>query len=436
MIFLKPQTLFNTKSFTPQNYDSSLKEISSYNNGAVKVFSWNSLGVIVLNIAEQYNQNPIVRSIIDKISTAVSSLEPIVFDLETRKKDNDHPLNYLLKRPNREQTWREHVRDLISDLFVYGVYYDYALLRNKDILSVRRIVPTRVITSAEDIEGNTMSYNIRIGDVIKNIENYPYDNPRSSILKQTFYNPFSSDFKDNGETPLISASDAINHLNIANKFNTSYIKNGARPSIAIIVKPQDGFDGNLTPEQREILKNELNEHYSGSENAGRPILLEGGLEIQNLTSTLKDMDFSNLIDLSAQMICISAGVPCEVIGLIKSKTYNSADEARKAFMINTVLPIADWFYEKQNIFLMSKYDDAGRYKLTYNRSGINILMKDVLDIMIKAKETEAYTTNEVRNINNLDAVEGGDEVRIGMSTAPLGSTSKNFNTNNGNTEND
>ena len=80
---------------------------------------------------------------------------------------------------------------------------------------------------------------------------------------------------------------------------------------------------------------------------------------------------------------------------------------------------------------MPKYDDTGKFKLTYNKSNINLLMKDILDIMVKAKNTEAYTTNEVRDINDMDSVENGDQVRVGMTTAPLGEAiSKNFETTN------
>lgn len=429
MFFNKSQTLFNIKSFIPQKNSTKIEEISSYNNGAINFLKWNSLDVVTVDLEDQYVNNAIVRTVVDRISTAVSSLKPMVINEEEHKRDFNHFLNYILKRPNREQIWRELIRDLTCDIFIYGECYLYANIVGKNLLSLKRIKPSNVTVTSSDTKGNVYEYEVKIGDETKVVKNLPYDDKKSSILKITFYNPESDNFKDSGSSPLKSCSDSIRHINIANKFNLSFLQNGARPSIAFIVEPRDGYDGILTDEQRTALQSELNSKYGGAVNSGRPLLLEGGIKVQNLSANMKDMDFSKLIELSTQMICVVMGIPVEECGLSGAKTYNSADEARKAFMINNVIPFADWFYEKLNSFLMPKYEDSEKFELTYNKSGINILMKDIFDIMKKAKETEAFTTNEVRNINDMDSVENGDDVRVGMTTAPLGQAiSKNFQT--------
>ena len=431
MFFNKSQNLFNIKSFIPQDSSNTLREISTYNNGATKILKWNSLNVITVDLADEYTNNAIVRAVIDRFSTAVCSLEPMIVNTEEHKRDLEHPLNILLRRPNREQVWKELIRDLVNDMFIHDTYYLYAVMNKNNILSLRRILPANVSATSEDTQGNTMTYNVTIGQETISVNNLPYDDKKAVLFKQTFYNPNSDNFKDIGSSPLKAASDAIRHINTANKFNLSFLQNGARPSIAFIVEPKDGYDGMLTDEQREILQEALNSKYSGSENAGRPLLLEGGIKVQNLSTNMKDMDFSNLIELSIQMICIAMGVPTEECGLTNAKTYNSADESRKAFILNTIIPFTDLLYEKLNSFLMPKYDDTGKFKLTYNKSNINLLMKDILDIMVKAKNTEAYTTNEVRDINDMDSVKNGDQVRVGMTTAPLGEAiSKNFETTN------
>ncbi len=427
MIFNKSQNIFNIKSFIPNSNNNKLEEISTYNNGALKIFRWNSLNVVTVDLSDKYTKNAILRTVIDRFSNAVCSLEPMIIDTLEHKRDTKLLLNEILKRPNREQVWKEIIRDLVNDLFIYGVYYLYAEMKGNNILSLKRIMPGNVNVSNNDEKGNVIDYNVTMGQENKTIKNIPYYDEKSYFFKQTFYNPTSDNFKDNGTSPLESASDAINHIDIANKFNLSFLQNGARPSIAFIVEPKDGYDGILTDEQRTILNEQLNSRYSGSENAGRPILLEGGIKVQNLSSSIKDMDFSKLIELSIQMICMVMGIPAEECGVISAKTYNSAEEARKAFIINTIIPFTNLLYDKLDSFLMPKYDKTGRYKLTYNKSNINLLMKDILDVMEKAKKTEAYTTNEVRSINDLDAVEGGDKVRVGMSTAPLNEAiSKNF----------
>ncbi|MGL9681754.1 MAG: hypothetical protein ACR5K2_02005 [Wolbachia sp.] len=57
------------------------------------------------------------------------------------------------------------------------------------------------------------------------------------------------------------------------------LQNGAIPSGAIVVKPAKDWSSRiLSQKQYQRLKEQISDHYSGSVNAERPILLEGGLE--------------------------------------------------------------------------------------------------------------------------------------------------------------
>jgi phage portal protein BeeE len=69
---------------------------------------------------------------------------------------------------------------------------------------------------------------------------------------------------------------AIDQHNEASKWNQALMQNGARPSGALVVQMNKDGDANLSEEQFERLKSQLDEQYSGHSNAGRPMLLEGG----------------------------------------------------------------------------------------------------------------------------------------------------------------
>ena len=47
----------------------------------------------------------------------------------------------------------------------------------------------------------------------------------------------------------------------------------------------------MSPEQFERLKQELQDGLAGAKNAGRPLLLDGGLDWKPLSMSPKDMDF-------------------------------------------------------------------------------------------------------------------------------------------------
>jgi phage portal protein BeeE len=69
---------------------------------------------------------------------------------------------------------------------------------------------------------------------------------------------------------------ALDLSNAAATFNKALLDNSARPSGALVYQPKEG--GNLSPDQYERLKQELDEGYSGPMRAERPLLLEGGLD--------------------------------------------------------------------------------------------------------------------------------------------------------------
>jgi HK97 family phage portal protein len=88
------------------------------------------------------------------------------------------------------------------------------------------------------------------------------------------------------------------------------------------------------------LKDELETQFSGTMNAGRPMLLEGGLKWQALSMTPADMNFVALKEGAARDIALAFGVPPVLVGLPGDATYANAREAGRALYRQTILPMA------------------------------------------------------------------------------------------------
>jgi len=116
--------------------------------------------------------------------------------------------------------------------------------------------------------------------------------------------------------------------NRASRWNKSLLDQGARPSGALSYEPADGSV--MSAEQFKRLKEELASEFSGSGNAGRPMLLEGGLKWQALSLTPADMDFVALKEGAARDIALAFGVPPVLVGLPGDATYANAREAGRA----------------------------------------------------------------------------------------------------------
>ena len=117
------------------------------------------------------------------------------------------------------------------------------------------------------------------------------------------------------------------------------LDNAARPSGAIIYRGVDG-GGTLSPEQYDRLVHEMEGHHMGARNAGRPMLLEGGLDWKPMGFSPSDMEFHQTKEAAAREIAIAFGVPPMLLGIPGDATYANYQEANRAFFRLTVLPQA------------------------------------------------------------------------------------------------
>lgn len=135
---------------------------------------------------------------------------------------------------------------------------------------------------------------------------------------------------------LAAAHQAVAVHNAAAAWNRALLENAARPSGALTM---DGGDG-LTADQFERLKAELEAAFSGAGNAGRPMVLDGGVKWQAMSLTPADMDFAELKAAAARDIALAFGVPPMLLGLPGDNTYSNYREASRALWRLTLLPLA------------------------------------------------------------------------------------------------
>jgi len=142
-----------------------------------------------------------------------------------------------------------------------------------------------------------------------------------------------------GAGALEAAHQAVTIHNAAARWNRSLLENAARPSGALVYETGEGMP--LAHEQFERLKHELDLAFSGAANAGRPMLLDGGLKWQSMALSPADMDFATLKSAAARDIALAFGVPPMLLGLPGDNTYSNYREANRALWRLTLLPLAE-----------------------------------------------------------------------------------------------
>jgi HK97 family phage portal protein len=223
------------------------------------------------------------------------------------------------------QTGREFMEALVTNLLVAGnAYAEIVSLdgRPRELYALRpdrvKIVPSR--------EGWPEAYEYQANGSSLRL-------PRENVLHLKLYHPTDDHY---GLSPLEAAARSVDTHNAASAWNKAMLDNAARPSGALVF---GGGDGSLTSEQFERLKDELSGAYQGAVNAGRPMILEGGLDWKEMGFSPKEMDFIEAKNMAAREVALAFGVPPMLLGIPGDNTFANFAEANRNFWRQTVVPL-------------------------------------------------------------------------------------------------
>jgi len=171
----------------------------------------------------------------------------------------------------------------------------------------------------------------------------------------------------------------------------------------------------LADEQFNRLKTQIEEEYSGSANAGRPMLLEGGLDWKQMGLSPTDMGIIETKYASARDIALAFGVPPLLLGIKGDNTFANYAEARLAFWEDTVLPLLEMILTDWNTWLAQPFGVEVRADV----DAIPAIAEKRLQLWKMADASTDLTINERRQIKGYGPVDGGDVVLVPSSQIPL-----------------
>jgi HK97 family phage portal protein len=215
---------------------------------------------------------------------------------------------------------------LAAQLLLHGNGYVQLLTApDGSLVELYALRPERVSVEA-DARGWPAAFRYKAGEAVTRLGG-------NEVIHIRTHHPLDDHY---GLGCLGAASGAIAIHNASAKWNKALLDNAARPSGALVHEAAEALSG----EQFDRLKAELSAQFSGADNAGRPMLLEGGLKWQALSMSPADMDFAGLKAAAAREIALAFGVPPVLLGLPGDATYANYREANKALWRQAILPLA------------------------------------------------------------------------------------------------
>lgn len=275
--------------------------------------------------------NPVGFRCVRLIAEAAAAVPLILQDREQRY--DAHPILDLMRRPNPGQGRAELFEGLFGQIMLTGNGYLEAVGAREDGLPEElHVLRSDRMSIVPGQDGWPVAFEYRVGGRKHRFDMTGSPDPICHIKS---FHPTDDHY---GLSPMQAAAVAVDVHNSASAWSKALLDNAARPSGAIVYKGVDG-QGSLSPEQYDRLVAEMEMHHQGARNAGRPMLLEGGLDWKQMGFSPSDMEFHQTKQAAAREIAQAFGVPPMLIGIQGDATYANYAEAHRAFYRLTVLPL-------------------------------------------------------------------------------------------------
>ena len=276
--------------------------------------------------------NPVGFRAVKLIAEAAAAVPLVCQDARCRYEA--HPVVDLMRRPNPAQGRAELFEALYGQMLLSGNGYVEAVPGDVAGLPVElHVLRSDRMSVVPGPDGWPVAYEYAVGGRKHRFDMTGSPDPICHIKS---FHPQDDHY---GLSPLQAAATAIDVHNSASQWSRALLDNAARPSGAIVYKGTDG-QGVLSADQYDRLLTEMETHHQGARNAGRPMLLEGGLDWKPMGFSPSDMEFHETKLAAAREVAMAFGVPPMLIGIPGDATYANYAEANRAFYRLTVLPLA------------------------------------------------------------------------------------------------
>lgn len=291
--------------------------------------AWSPRDVVSLT-KTGFAANPVGFRSVKLIAEAAAALPLVLQDAERRY--DEHPILDLLSRPNSAQSRAELFEALFGQLTLTGNGYLEAVGGEAGVPLELHVLRSDRMNLVPGADGWPVAYDYVVG---AKKHRFHLGQGVSPICHIKNFHPQDDHY---GLSPLQAAATAIDVHNAASSWSKALLDNAARPSGAIVYKGLDG-QAQMSADQYDRLLSEMEAHHVGARNAGRPMLLEGGLDWKPMGFSPSDMEFQKTKEAAAREIAQAFGVPPMLIGIPGDATYANYQEANRAFYRLTVVPM-------------------------------------------------------------------------------------------------
>lgn len=413
---MKWPTLFSRKQITPPER----KAVLGLNDSLGKFLLFGKQGGTTASGAlELYNESTAVSVPVNYVADAFACIDPVI--KQDGKIIRDHPVLDLLNKPSPFFT---------RELFFEMLGKEYLITGEAGLVALGGIarpplelqpITSKNFSPNEGRQGLAQSW-ILSGNTLPGVYELVVRSNRARYLDGTlreFKQIRSYSTRDGsllrGQSLLRSASaEARQHI-LGNKHNVSILEKGGRVSLVF------HFQEDMEQDDFETVRDRVNERYAGADNAGSIGVTSGGkLEIKEVGTNNKDMDFANLQAMAKEAVAMTYKVPLPLV-TTDASSFNNYREAKLALYDDAVLPLADRIFGGLTQLLMPRYgEDPAKTQITYDIDQITALAVRRNEELLLRKKLNLESDNEMREMIGREPYQGGDQFLKPANLIPVG----------------
>lgn len=317
-------------------------------------------------------------------------------DDRTRVDATDHAVwARMNRRPNRWQTPSQFKRMLEAHVLLRGEGYAYISRGvGRSVLSLTPLHPDRV--RKVQLPDNTLAF-----------EYTPKNGGRIVIPQEDMFNLVGLTLDGiNGVSVLTYAREAIGLSLAQEQHGSSLFRNGANVSAAFKLPAGK----TLSDDQRDSLKAQLDDYRQGGAREGKSIVLEDGLDYQQMALNAKDAEWIAGREFSRTDLCMFFGVQPHLIGITAGNTQlGSSIETQSQGFVTYALEDSFTGWEEAIGLQLLEWD---RFPELYARFNRNALVRGDIttrwNAYVKAMQWGVMSPNEVRALEDMNPRADGD----------------------------
>jgi HK97 family phage portal protein len=213
-----------------------------------------------------------------------------------------------------------------------------------------------------------------------------------------------------GLSPIHLCRNAVGLAAAMETHGASLFKNSARPA-AIIKHP-----GHLTEPAAAKLRERWERIHGGTDNAGKTAVLEEGMTVETIGMSSEDAQYIESRNFQGSEIARIFGVPLHMLADLSRATMNNIEHLSIEFVKFTMGPWLRLWEEamKRDLFvepaLFPKFNVNGLLR------GDSAARSQFYQTMF---QIGAFSPNDIRDYEDMDPVEGGDQRFVPLNMVPL-----------------